>query len=146
MRNAKVFDVAQYIRNKFSEISTLKLQKLVFYSMAWSLAWDEDRIFDEECQAWANGPVFPALYEKHRGLFYVPENIDGADVSRLTERQKDNIDIVLDSYGDKGPQYLVSLSHSEDPWINARGNCLPGERCSTEIKDIDIAEYYSRLE
>lgn len=34
---ANVFDVAQYIRDKTGQISTIKLQKLVFYSKAWSL-------------------------------------------------------------------------------------------------------------
>lgn len=33
-------DVAQYIRDQIGELSTIKLQKLVYYCKAWSLVWD----------------------------------------------------------------------------------------------------------
>lgn len=56
---ANVFDVAQYIVNKTGRISSIKLQKLVYYSKAWSLVWDDDPLFTEEVQAWAHGPVVP---------------------------------------------------------------------------------------
>ena len=139
-------DVAQYIRDKFSELSTIKLQKLVYYCKAWSLVWDEDPIFPEDFEAWANGPVVPDLYQAHKGCFFCPEKIDGADVNRLESRQKENIDIVLNSYGDKSPQYLVALTHSEKPWIDARKGYQAGERCNEIIPTDAIAEYYSSLE
>ncbi len=142
---ANVCDVAQYIRNHLGEVSTIKLQKLVYYCKAWSLVWDEDPLFPERIEAWANGPVVPDLYALHRGSFLCPDNFPGADVSRLTERQQSNIDLVLKEYGNKSPQYLVALSHSETPWLDARGDCEPGERCNTPISDIAIAEYYSGL-
>ena len=43
---ASVFDVAAYILEKQGEMTTLKLQKLVYYSQAWSLVWDEKPLFD----------------------------------------------------------------------------------------------------
>ncbi|MBQ7617655.1 MAG: DUF4065 domain-containing protein, partial [Desulfovibrio sp.] len=71
--------------------------------------------------------------------------IQGADVSRLTNTQKEDIDIVLKAYKDKSPQYLVALSHSEQPWKDSRVGYDAGERCNNEIKDDAIAEYYSSL-
>ncbi len=44
---ATVFDVAKYILEKNSEMSTMKLQKLCYYAQAWSLVWDDSPIFDE---------------------------------------------------------------------------------------------------
>jgi uncharacterized phage-associated protein len=45
---ANVHDVAAYILEKVGEpISTMKLQKLVYYSQAWHLAWDEEPLFFE---------------------------------------------------------------------------------------------------
>lgn len=38
---ATAFDVAQYILSKYGSMSAMKLQKLVFYSQAWSLVWDD---------------------------------------------------------------------------------------------------------
>ncbi|HIW00446.1 MAG TPA: DUF4065 domain-containing protein [Candidatus Desulfovibrio intestinipullorum] len=142
---ATVFDVAQYVRDKTGPISTIKLQKLVFYCKAWSLVWDEDPLFPEEVQAWANGPVVPALYAVHKGKFFCPEKFEQADVSRLTDAQKETIDAVLEAYSHLSPQGLVSLTHSEKPWIEARGGIPDYEICNKSISDASIAEYYSSI-
>lgn len=68
-----VCDVAAYILKRAGPMTAWKLQKLVYYSQAWSLVWDERPMFQEPIQAWANGPVCPALYNKHRGHFMVGE-------------------------------------------------------------------------
>ncbi|MBC8146611.1 MAG: hypothetical protein H8E98_01335 [Bacteroidetes bacterium] len=36
-----VYDVADYILKQVGYITTMKLQKLVYYCQAWSLVWDE---------------------------------------------------------------------------------------------------------
>lgn len=48
---ATVFDVARYILTRLDEdgklpVTTWKLQKLVYYSQAWSLVWDDVPLFD----------------------------------------------------------------------------------------------------
>ncbi len=62
---ATVFDVAAYILEQYSAIPTMKLQKLIYYCQAWSLVWDEEPLFSEDIEAWANGPVVRSLYEAH---------------------------------------------------------------------------------
>jgi len=57
------FDVAKYILEKKKQMTAMKLQKLVYYSQAWSLVWDEKPLFDEPVEAWINGPMVPALYQ-----------------------------------------------------------------------------------
>ncbi len=52
---ASCLDVAEYILREMGPVTAMKLQKLVYYSQAWSLVWDEEPIFEEEIQAWANG-------------------------------------------------------------------------------------------
>mgnify|MGYP001247259517 CR=1 FL=1 len=37
-----VFDVASYILQKQGPMTTMKLQKLVYYCQAWSLVWNEE--------------------------------------------------------------------------------------------------------
>ncbi|MCC6923464.1 MAG: DUF4065 domain-containing protein [Nitrosomonas sp.] len=64
---ANAFDVADYILVKQGAISAMKLQKLIYYSQAWSLVWDDEPLFNNKIEAWANGPVVRDLYEKHRG-------------------------------------------------------------------------------
>ena len=40
-------DVASYILRELGKTTTMKLQKLVYYSQAWSLVWDEKALFQE---------------------------------------------------------------------------------------------------
>ena len=58
----KAIDVAAYILRKQGTMPAMKLQKLVYYSQAWSLVWDDRPIFRDRIYAWANGPVIRNLY------------------------------------------------------------------------------------
>ncbi len=143
--SVSVFDVARYILNRQGEMSTWKLQKLCYYAQAWTLAWDGKPLFKEDFEAWANGPVCRDLYDAHRGAFIVkPEMIHG-DSSKLTSEQIENIDIVLNSYGDKDAYWLREQSHAEDPWKNARGNLSEGERGNKVISKDSMGLYYGSL-
>lgn len=145
---ANVFDVAKYILNKRGQMSTMKLQKLCYYSQAWTLVWDDVPLFDEDFEAWSNGPVCRSLYELRRGEFSVcaeqipPDYLSG---EVLTASQEKNIDEVLDHYGDKNGQWLSTLTHMEEPWRDARGGIPIGERCSNIISKESMAMYYASL-
>ena len=139
-------DVAAYILQERGEMSTWKLQKLVYYSQAWHSVWEDKPLFDEEIEAWANGPVVPRLYREHRGQFVLSrDQFAPGDPEQLTDREKIAIDAVLNFYGDKSGQWLSELTHSEAPWINARVGLRPTERGSRLIPVADMAEYYGGL-
>lgn len=145
LRQAKpsVHDVAAYILQQCGEMTAMKLQKLVYYCQAWSLVWDEEPLFEEEIQAWANGPVVPSLYERHQGKFKV-RTWDG-NSAILTKSQRETIQKVLDFYGDKPSQVLSDLTHKEAPWISARVGLGIGERGKQIITHAAMAEYYGSL-
>ena len=111
---ANVFDVAKYILEKLGTLSTMKLQKLCYYCQAWSLVWDDTPLFDEKFEAWANGPVCPQLFQKHKGLFAVDESLF-ADIPDypFTSDQIETMNTVLDYYGNRQPQWLSELTHKE---------------------------------
>jgi uncharacterized phage-associated protein len=136
-------DVAAYILTKSRPMTAWKLQKLVYYSQAWSLVWDERPLFSDRIEAWANGPVCPALYDRHRGRFMVAE-IDG-DPNRLDTTAKETVDAVLAYYGDKHPQWLSDLTHAEAPWRDVRGALPPGALCHAKITQEAMAAYYEAL-
>ena len=138
------FDVAAYILEDEGEMTTLKLQKLVYYAQAWSLVWDEKPLIDEKIEAWSNGPVVRDLFEYHCGKYYISGIADG-DSGKLDDEQKATVDMVLKHYGDKPAYWLVRHSHSEPPWIEARGELSPTEMGDSEITLDSMAHYYSSL-
>jgi uncharacterized phage-associated protein len=142
---ANVVDVAQYILDQRGPITTWKLQKLCYYSQAWSLVWDDEPLFDERIEAWANGPVIPDLYSLHRSRYTVG-NL-GGDAGALDADQEETVDAVLAFYGDKSSSWLSELTHREAPWLNARrrDGLGPGLRGTAEIQLDEMAEYYGGL-
>jgi len=140
-----VLDVAKYLLERLGPMSAMKLEKLVYYCQAWSLVWDERPMFSERIEAWASGPVVPALYEHHRGKFLVDKDCIPGNTSVLDKDAVDTIEAVIDFYGDKSAQWLSDLTHSEDPWKNARQGVPDGARCQNEITLAAMEEYYSSL-
>lgn len=136
-------DVAEFILREKGEMTTMKLQKLVYFAQAWSLVWDEKPLFEEKIEAWVGGPVVPSLYERHKGQFTVTTL--GGNPDALDENEKDTVCHVLEFYGDKSAQWLSDLTHIETPWVTARKGLPPGVRGSAEITHASMAEYYSEL-
>lgn len=141
---ASVKDVAAYILNKLGEMTTMKLQKLVYYCQAWSLVWDEQPVFSDRIEAWANGPVVPNLYYAHKGLYSI-SSLTSGDASKINVTQQETIDSVLDYYGKQSSQWLSELTHKEGPWLEARKGLGPGDRGENEITHSSMMEYYSSL-
>jgi len=140
----QVFDIAAYILERMGAMTTMKLQKLVYYSQAWSLVWDEKRLFEEKIEAWANGPVIRNLFDYHRGMYEI-SSMPLGNPRLLNQEQQDTVDAVLEYYGHRSAQWLIELTHMEDPWIQARKGLPKLERGNRIIPLDAMADYYSSL-
>jgi uncharacterized phage-associated protein len=125
-------------------MTTMKLQKLVYYCQVWSVMWDEKPIFDQKIQAWASGPVVPELYQAHKGKYQI-STLSKGNIDNLDPQEKETIDKVLEAYGDKTAQWLSDSTHMEKTWQEARKGFAPGENCENEITLSSIEEYYGSL-
>ena len=143
---ASIFDVAAYILEKTGCISTWKLQKLCYYSQAWSLAWTEKELFPEDFEAWSNGPVCHELFGAHKGLFMIErKDLSRGNSSNLTAEEKDTIDVVLKDYSSMSPYELRELSHNENPYKMARIGLADGDPSSRIITKSSMGDFYGSL-
>lgn len=142
---ANVLDVAAYILDKQGSMTTMKLQKLCYYSQGWSLAWDEVPLYKDNIEAWANGPVTRNLYRAHRGLFRV-DTIPGGRPNELDDDERETIDAVLLAYGELSGQQLSELTHRERPWVSARGGAPEGASSSAKIDLEVMQDFFSGLD
>lgn len=142
---ANIFDTAKYILEKKGTMSTMKLQKLCYYSQAWALVWDDAPLFNEEFEAWANGPVCRELFLKTKGKYSVSAADETDGDNDLNTDQTDTIDRVLEHYGDRNAQWLSQLTHMEDPWNEAREGIPAGAGCDRVITKESMARYYGGL-
>ena len=140
---AAVEDVAAYILQSLNTpVTTMKLQKLLYYCQGWHLAWDAEKLYDAEIQAWANGPVVRNIYDRHRGLYRVetpwPEQ---GDPAALTPDESASVDVVLETYGEWTADQLSQTTHNEPPWREARIG-LPATTRSDVMIDTDVMQDY----
>jgi len=111
-------DVAAYILTKHGPTTAMKLQKLVYYSQAWSLVWTGKPLFAEPLEAWDGGPISRSLFAKHRGMRTVPPTaLVGAP---LSPEQASTVDAVFAAYGHFDGDDLSERTHAERPWLFAR--------------------------
>ena len=143
MRQPNIFNVARYIIENMGEMTTMKLQKLTYYCQAWSLAWDNEPLFEEEFQAWANGPVNRELYQKHAGEFKVDTDfLKEYQFNDFTQDQIDTMNAVLRDYGESSAMELSSMTHQERPWKEARVGISDGERSTNIVNKEVMQEFY----
>ena len=141
---ATVFDVAQYILELHGSMTTMKLQKLVYYCQAWHIAWTDNILFSSRIEAWADGPVVPDLFRRHQGSLRI-SSLREADSSRLSKIEKNTIKKVMTFYGDKSPQWLIDLTHQEAPWRDARSG-VPDRAISNQVITREaMGRFYSSL-
>lgn len=138
-----VVDVATYILERTDTITTMKLQKLAFYSQAQHLAQYGVQLFPEDFQAWRGGPVVPELYALHRGKFLIrPGELEGGDSSTLTDHERSVIDNVCAAMGHATGAELSERTHRESPWLDARNGRKPSEPSDTVITQDAMHSYY----
>jgi len=145
-------DLAKYILAIQGPMSHLKLQKLVYYVEAWHLVFQDKPLITEDFKAWVHGPVCLSLWHAAKDFSLLNGNIGvkaagrEAIIKRMESRlSKDQIELIKDvlkEYGDKPSHHLESLTHSERPWIEARGNLPPNEPSSAKIKKTTMKDYY----
>lgn len=139
-----VRDIARWFLSK-SSMTHKKVQKLCYYAQAWYCAlFDGSPLFEAEIQAWVHGPVIPALYPLYADYRWdeIPQAV--FDESTLNAKSLMVLEAVYNTYGKFSGDQLESLTHSEDPWKNARGELKPWEPSNEPITCASMREYYGK--
>lgn len=163
MKRVNIHTMSDYIilfcQNIGVSISPLKLQKLLYYIQSWHIAkLDKEQLFDTLPEAWVNGPVYREVYNQFKTTFFRNENIlTELDELQLSEQlqlkqselnleanQLKLINTVLEAYCKLSDERLVLLTHSEEPWNEARIGLSPIERCENKLSIETVYKYFNR--
>lgn len=120
----KAIDVARYfvyLSLKESEypITHLKLQKLLYYAQGFHYLWDNEKLVDEEFQAWQFGPVLESVYHHFKRYGYENIPITEARNFKGDQNKKETIEAVWRDLKDYSAHDLVEMTHDETPWKEA---------------------------
>lgn len=137
--------LASVDREAGESITHLKLQKLIYYAQAWSLALRDKPLFEEDFQAWAHGPVVRSVYDRFSGSAWMALAAPEEDLAEFDEDTIYLLEDIFDSYGEMGAKQLEELTHSEEPWIEARGSLSPEARSENIISKVSMTRFYRDL-
>lgn len=126
-------------------LTNKKLQKLLYYAQAWSLALKGVPMFKEDIEAWIHGPVIPVVYRHYKkyGSGVLEEKTKF--VAAILSRHIDILDEVWRVYGKYDADYLELLTHNEEPWIHARNEIDSHQASMTVISHEIMRSFYSSL-
>ena len=127
-----------------TDVSNLKLQKLLYYVQAWNLAFTEEPLFPDACEAWVHGPVVARVFGEYKPNRWAAIS-DPVGAAVGDPRINAHIDNVLDAYGDLGAAQLERLTHQELPWMEARAGLAPDEPSRNPISMNTMKDFYSSL-
>jgi uncharacterized phage-associated protein len=129
---ARYFIVRAYEDSIESEITNMKVQKLLYYSQCLHLALYDEPLFNEEIQAWRYGPVCPPAYKFYSE--FEAKQLPIPSKESLLETPDEKKEILEETWGYFGSYHAYRLSdmtHLEFPWKKARKG-LPPEASSTD--------------
>lgn len=146
--------IADWILENIDDVTDKKLQKLMYFAYAWYLVFfnesgDEidNRLFEGQFEAWVHGPVLPELYREVKRFHGNKIGADYFESNREDNFNPEVLDLlkqVKDVYGKYDGNELESITHQEDPWIDAREGCRSNEICKNPISDKAMFDYYVR--
>ena len=143
---SNIYNIVDYVLFKGKDITHMTLQKALYYIQGFYYAFYEDYLIEEDCEAWAHGPVYRNIYSLYSNYNYEkidkPEIID--DIT-FTNMEKGLIDNIIKYFCCYSGKVLEEFSHQEKPWLLARKG-LPATEPSNEIiNKNDIGNYFSLI-
>jgi len=146
-----------------SDMSPMKLQKILYFAQGWYLATEKKPLFDEQIEAWRYGPVIRTVYELAKeygnspinrplkGLtdhyFHNLETKGPYKEPRLNKNDQKTIkpflDWILENYGEYSAVELSNQTHAEGtPWKTVIDKYKEGLPRGTDISEASIREYF----
>ncbi len=100
------------------KVTKISIQKLLYFSQSHYLSDFRVPLFDEEIQAWDNGPVVKNVWEKYKS----EENgkpiflKDDFDFSHFSDEENDFLIEIWNTYGTLAENHLINKTHKEITW------------------------------
>lgn len=136
----------EYLLNQCEDITPLALQKALYYIQGFYYAFYKTFLFSEDCQAWVHGPVYREIYFRYRDYKFDPiERKDEFDDLVFSSSEKAILESIAKHICCYSGKVLEKFTHSEAPWLSARGELLEDAPSDRIILKERIGEYFSAV-
>lgn len=141
-----------------SDLSPMKLQKLIYYAHGWQLGATGDSLIDEQVEAWQYGPVVQSVFDaakaygnraidSHLVSFEVQMFFDSSEPEVLSPGELSSVspllNWVVDQYGHHSAITLSNLTHVlHGPWHQVYQQYNGAIPRNTDIPPETIQRYF----
>jgi uncharacterized phage-associated protein len=129
-------DVARELRALMPLCGAVKLHKLLYMCQGWHLAWYGAPLFEEDLEAWENGPVVADVWRDEKDGRRPPSPEPLPSSGLLV------VDFVFGRYGSLSGRDLIELTHSEGPWTAANARAGAARVITTS----ELREFFAHAE
>lgn len=147
-QKGKIFQVVNWFLSKTNDenpITNLALQKLLYFSQSWYKTWNNEWLFEDECEARIRGGIYPNVYEEFNVFRYAPlpkVNIETC----LTKSEVNVLEFVKKYYYDiYTTRTLEDICRLEEPYKLAMQSSSGKENCKVILNRQDIQKYYTTV-
>lgn len=150
MSKTKAMDVADWFiaranrekKEEFGEgISNLKLQKILYFTQAASLALDGKEFFEDKIYAWNYGPVVNDVYHQFKNAQATPIALPkDSKYLEFNDATVTFLEDIWQLFGKYSAAKLVEITHSHTPWKNTYDG-TPNKVISDDL----IKDYYKNV-
>lgn len=127
-------------------INQMKLQVLLYFSEAWSLAVFDRQLFDEEIQAWEHGPVVYSVWNSLSTKGWNDLEADALNAPVDFDAETDALlNDVFQAYAEFPTPELEKMANKDAPWKQARHGLQPWDLTKRAISKVTMAQFYKAL-
>lgn len=126
-----------------SQMTALKVQKLLYYAQGHHLALFNRPIFPEKIVAWEHGPVELGVYYFYQNKtkeYPIIKLENDFDFNNFTSQENDFLISIWNTYGKYDGSELERRTHNEKPWIE---NYYSDNRRTQEIPQAELKKFFS---
>lgn len=125
---ATVLDADRFIRQLGCSGLTVRM-KVLYEGNRLSVRLLRRLMFEERCEGWKNGPVYPALWGNQT---------ESGNTSTLSEVDKAILTFVCEKLGRATGKHLSARSHRFPEWLEARKGVGSGDRSNNAITFVAV--------
>ena len=135
----KIFKVVDYILCLSDDITPLALQKILYYAQAFFKVFYGYHLFENDCEAWDQGPVYPEIYFKFQDYQYI---LPKTEECLLDEEEQFFIELIMRYLGCYSGKALERMTHCEKPWRETRKGVDSTQRNKIIAKELIESYFY----
>lgn len=122
----KIDSVIQYILIRYKDVTPSILYKLLYYIQGFYYIFTNKFMFDEDCEAFVDGPVYRSLFERYKKFGYedINKEILANDKLQLEDFERNVVEGVIKYYSCYSGKILRLMTCNEAPWILTRKDII----------------------